>query len=562
MIIEALAKRSLENPAVPLSSIGEDSDLWDTLTGGGRSSSGVRVTPKSAISITAVWRGINLISDYVGKIPFHLYKRRQDSGKDRDTKHPAYYLMRRKPNQYMNAFHLRKTLTAHAIMTGRGNGYAYIYRRGNASPEEVLPLNPLQTYPVRENGKLWYVTHVGGDEGSVGEMRKLRPEDVIHIKGLGFDGLVGYDVIAYMRESLGMSLGTRKFGAIYFKNAAALNVVLEHPDDLDPQAMQELRNSWNGMHSGLDNAHKTVILKGGMKANVISSDARKSQLVQLRQFEIREIANIIGIPPHKIGDTTRTAFASLEQENKSFLDDAVDPWLAQWEFECWDKLLTEKEKREDTHFFEFMRDAVINLDTKTLVSSLVEEVNNGLLSPDEARAIRNRPPIPDGEGEKFRMPANITIIGDEEGDDDDSDSPLFPPNNDGDEQKSAIIQAHRRLVMDTVQRMHKRVSIQAQKAAKKADNFIEWVDDKLESGNCDVFIEAISPTIEAVASIRNMRAADLVVDATNAFFDAIRDGLHESAECKPDELKMSIVEWTDSEKNNIADNLATLITGM
>jgi HK97 family phage portal protein len=374
--------RSLENPSTPLSD--PDDWLYDAL-GGTPSDSGVRVTTETALTYSPFWRGVNLISRDVAKLGLHVYKR-VGNGKERATDHPAYKLLRYKPNAEMTAFHFKQTLTAHAICeTG---GYAYIFRRGDATPEEIIQLDPRKTYPVRQNGRLLYVTEVGG------ELRKLLAQDVLHIKGLSPDGITGYRMIGKAKNSLGLGMAAESYATRYFKNNAEPSVVIEHPGKMTAEAVARLRKQWNEMHQGLDNSHKTAVLEEGMKANPFSKGARESQLIETRQFSIREAANWLNVPPHKLGDTTRTAFASLEQENQSYLDDALDPWLVAWEEECRDKLLTEKEKTDDTHVVEFMRQALLRADMAARGEFYVKATGgHPWMTVNEIRGMENMNPM-------------------------------------------------------------------------------------------------------------------------------------------------------------------------
>lgn len=519
MILNALLeRRSIENPSTPLD---DPADwLYDTLSGGERSSSGIRVTPQTAMSYAAVWRAVSLIASYVAKIPLDTFQRLDDGGKEKARQHPAFRLLRRKPNDWMTAFDVKQTLTAHALLTGRGNGYAYIFRGGNGEPEELWPLNPLATWPTVEAGRLWYITTLEDTQ------RKLPPSEVLHIKGLGFDGLQGYDVITYAKEHIGLGLAIRKYGSVFFKNGATPGIVLERPLEsgpMDEGGEQTLRKSFDSIVTGLDNAHRTAVLQEGMKATVLAVDARKSQLIEMREHEVRQIAALLGVPPHKLGDPTRTSYNSLEQENASFLEDALDPWFCRWEDECYDKLLTEREKEADTHFMEFNRDAAIRVDTKTLVESLVQEVNNGLLSPDEARAIRNRPPIPDGLGETFWKPQNIGQIG---------------------QPDAGAERSHYRLLLETLQRMHRRVCTHARRAAKVSDEFLDWLDERMEEDHRQVFINAVGPVLEAGIAARVIDRSWQADAIAERYFADVRGGLLTVSECQPAELAERVAEWS------------------
>lgn len=387
-------RRSLENPSTPL-----DPD-YDSGWYGAESSSGIRISREKALTYSAVWRAVTLISSTVAKLPLHIYKR-TGQGKERAVNHPAYKLVRFNPNAEMNAFVFWQTLMGHVLLDG--NAYAYIFRSGDAAPLELIPLAPSDTYPVRENGNLLYVTKAGT------EWRRLLPENVLHIKGLGYDGLCGYSVIAKARDSFGLGIGARRYQEVYLRNNARPSAIIELPGTMQPPAQQELLRQWNEMHQGLDNAHRTAILTNGAKLNAYSINARDSQLLETRQFEIREIANWFGLPPHKLGDSSRTAYNSLEQENQSFLDDTLDPWLVAIEQECRDKLLTEREKQADSHIVEFLRQALIRADIVARYTAYNIGKTGGWLNDDNIAAAENMNALPNGLGQQYWAPLNMAI---------------------------------------------------------------------------------------------------------------------------------------------------------
>lgn len=493
-----LVTRSLENPSTPL----DDPDDWlyDAM-GGTPSSSGVRVGRESALSYSPFWRGVNLISRDVGKLPLHIYKRVGD-GKERASEHAGYGLLRWKPNTEMTAFVFRQTLQSHALT--EGNGIAYVFRNGRGDPIELIPLLPGKAWPVRENGKLMYVTDVNGT------WRKLLKENVLHIKGLSFDGLTGYPLHHKAKNSLGLGMAAEEFGSRYFRNGAEPSVVIEHPGKLSPQAATNLRESWTQMHAGLTNAHKAAILEEGMKVNSIGSNARQSQLIETRAFQIREVANFLNLPPHKLGDTTHTSFASLEQENQSYLDDALDPWLVNWEEECRDKLLTEEEKDSDTHVIEFKRSALVRANLTDRFSAYNIALQSGFMNRDEVRAMENLNPIPGDEGKKFFIPLNMSLTGqepaaggttavpaDDIGDPGDEGEPA-PSAEPTDANRSAeTLATARKIVLDAAKRMAKRIGTHAKKAEKQGQNLVKWAEKELISDHRAVILEVLTPGIEA-----------------------------------------------------------------
>lgn len=394
-------QRSLENPSTSLS----DPDEWLVESfGAEESASGGRVNAEIALRYAPWWRGINLISRDVGKLPLIVYKR-VGAGKEADRTHFSFRLLRYRANdELLSAFTFKQTLQAHAM--SYGNGYAWIRRDGGAKPLELIILNPFECWPFRENGRLWYAVRVGY------EMRRVNPTEIFHIKGLSPDGLVGYSVYAKAKESIGEGQAAQKFGSTYFRNAARPSVVIEVPGTMNDEAQRKFREQWERMHTGLDNSHRTAILTNNAKINPFSANAKDSQLTEIRKFNLVDIANFIGVPVHKVGGEGRTAFASLEQENQAYLDESLDPWLVCWEFECREKLLTEDQKNNDTHVIEFNRNALVRADITARFNAYQIGIRAGIVCRDEVRAKENMNPLPDGEGQKFFAPLELQVIGD------------------------------------------------------------------------------------------------------------------------------------------------------
>ena len=408
--------RSMENPRRPL-------DPWSNALGesldGSLSAAGIRVSREKALTYAAWWRGVSLLCGTVAKLPLGVY-RRTGPGAEPEPTHPAYRLLRRQPNEAMTAFVWKHTMQAHVIQ--HGNGYSYIYRRADGTPIELLPLDPERTYPVRENRTLWYVHELK----TGGEARKLPAEDVLHIKGLSFDGLEGYSLLSKARESLGLGLAMSQFASTFFRNSARPNVVLTHPGRLSPEARKNLRESWERMHAGLDNAHRTAILEEGVAASELSINARDSQLLESRSFSLIEIANWLGLPPHKLGASVNVSYKSLEQENQSYLDDAIDPWLVRWEEECESKLLGTYQRDRETHTIAFDRFPLVRADLQQRGTYYVQALSNGWMCADDVRAREGLNPLPDGLGSIYYRPVNLAAVN---ADPDGVDGPAVAPGS-------------------------------------------------------------------------------------------------------------------------------------
>lgn len=448
-----------ENPSFNLNS----RDHWDAFDAGDPSASGVNVSSESALTYSPWWRGINLIANTIARLPTVTYQR-TGRGKEWATAHPAYRLLRKKPNPFQTAFNFKRQLIGHAASTG--NGYAYIERAGDGSPFALWPLDPHSVTPARAGGKKVFEVE------SEYKIEVVRNEDVLHIPGYGYDGLSGYSVVDKARDSLGLGIALRTFGAKYFRNSARPSTVLKTATKLDAKAADALRESWERMHGGVDNAHRTAILHSGLEAQVISFNARDSQFIEERQFELLEIANWLGIPPHKLGDKNSRGFASLEQENQSFLDDCIDPWLICFEEEAEDKLFTEDEKAADSHLVEFGRRELARGDIAAR-TNYWRAATGGRpwAAPNEAREDFGLNPDEAEDSDAILTPLNMGKGGtDNEPEDPAGNQPGNPTSND------ALIAAHKMILADAVGRMTRRVCAQAEKAAKDSKTFGAWVE--------------------------------------------------------------------------------------
>jgi hypothetical protein len=312
---------------------------------------------------------------------------------------------------------------------------------------------------------------------------------------MGLDTLLGLDTVSKSSESVGLGLAMQKYSAFFFGNGARPGIAIEMEGTPEKEDLEVLRENWANIHGGLTNSHKVALLTGGMKVNAFSAGAKESQLIESRQFSLIDVANWLNLPVHKVGGEGRTAFASLEQENRSFIEDSVAPWLTTWEEELREKILTEREKSSNTHVIKFKRVALLEADAATVSAVLIHEVNNGLLTVNEARAIQDRPPTEDGEGDRFRKPENIGFV-------DDAGDESEPASDDGGRDKRPPIDSGNlaelttRTLADATSRMARRLGIHARKAAKDQRSFDGWLDT-IESKHRSVIVEAMETPAEA-----------------------------------------------------------------
>jgi len=496
------------------------SNIWD-IFGGTRSSSGVVVGNDTALGYPAVWRGVNLLATQVAKLPLHVYRRLPEGGKEFDREHPSFRLLRRRPSPEYTAYTFLSTLMGHALLH-RG-GFAWIRRDTAARPLEMLVLNPLSTWPIREDGRLMYRTLLDGREF------RMLTENVFHVKGLGWDGLNGYSVIDKLKEAIGLGIALQKHASVFFANNAAPKVIIEMPTHFkDEEAIETFRRRWSDAHGGLQNAHRPAILEDGAKLHAFAMNHEDVEFLANREFEIRQIANVFGLPSHKLGDTTKTSFASLEQENQSFLDDALDPWLVNIEEEATTKLLTEEEKENDTHLIEFRRQALVRADMTTRYSSYAVGITNRFLLPNEAREFENLNPVPGGD--VMLVPLNM---GGPAGEEDEPE----PEEDDADRDDQAA--ALRTLLLEALARMTRRVATHATRAARKPKEYHAWLD-ALNGEHGAVFVESVGPVLRAIrATLGCRREPDAMA---TAFFASCHARYLEAGDGPPEQFECRVAE--------------------
>ena len=361
----------------------------------GGTTSGKAVTERSAMQMTAVYSCVRILSEAVAGLPLHFYKYTDSGGKAMALDHPLYRLLHDEPNPEMSSFVFRETLMTHLLLWG--NAYAQIIRNGKNEIVALYPLMPNKMSVDRdENGRLYYTYYRGSDEAIKNKdfSVTLRPSDVLHIPGLGFDGLVGYSPIAMAKNAIGMAIACEEYGAKFFANGAAPGGVLEHPGTIkDPQRVRE---SWQSTFGGSGNANKIAVLEEGMKYTPIGISPEQAQFLETRKFQINEIARIFRVPPHMVGDLEKSSFSNIEQQSLEFVKYTLDPWVIRWEQSIQRSLLNSEEKKK--YFAKFNVEGLLRGDYQSRMNGYAIGRQNGWMSANDIRELENLDRIPVEEG--------------------------------------------------------------------------------------------------------------------------------------------------------------------
>ena len=376
----------------------------------GGTTSGKAVTERSAMQMTAVYSCVRILSEAIAGLPVHLYRYDGSGGKEKATTHPLYFLLHDEPNPEMTSFVFRETLMTHLLLWG--NAYAQIIRNGKGEVVALYPLMPNRMTVDRDaDGHLYYEYQTSQDEAHTmdGSRVRLLPSDVLHIPGLGFDGLMGYSPIAMAKNAIGMAIACEEYGAKFFANGATPGGILEHPGVVkDPERVRE---SWNSAFGGSANANKVAVLEEGMKYTPISISPEQAQFLETRKFQINEIARIFRIPPHMIGDLEKSSFSNIEQQSLEFVKYTLDPWVCRWEQSMQRALLSMDEKKE--YFFKFNVDGLLRGDYQSRMNGYATARQNGWMSANDIRELENLDRIPAEQGgDLYLINGNMTKLED------------------------------------------------------------------------------------------------------------------------------------------------------
>ncbi len=390
----------------PQNSIGSG---WSFLFGS--TTSGKTVNERTAMQTTAVYACVRILAEAIAGLPLHVYRYRMDGGKERIPQHPLYYLLHNEPNPEMTSFVFRETLMSHLLLWG--NAYAQVVRNGRGQAVALYPLLPSKMEVSRAaNGELIYTYYRDYDENGLnpkGSYITLRKDDVLHIPGLGFDGLIGYSPIAMAKNAIGMSLATEEYGASFFANGANPGGVLEHPGVI--KDIQRVKDSWNSAYQGSANAHRVAVLEEGMKFQAIGIPPEQAQFLETRKFQINEIARIFRVPPHMVGDLEKSSFSNIEQQSLEFVKYTLDPWVVRWEQSLQQSLILPSEK--SSLFIRFNLDGLLRGDYQSRMNGYAVGRQNGWMSANDIRELEDMNRIPAEEGgDLYLVNGNMTKLAD------------------------------------------------------------------------------------------------------------------------------------------------------
>ena len=530
-----------------------DPVLADIFGAGADTLAGVTVNERTAMALSAVYACIRVISEDVAKLPLILYRRRSDRGKDRTIGPPLFDLLHDSPNDEMGSVGWRETQTGWALSWG--NGYSEIERDGAGRAEALHPLETPNVRPDRTaDGQLVY------DVSRTHESNKpFDKHDILHLRGLGGNGIVGWSVIRFARESIGRHLAAQLFSASFYGQGAAVSGVAEHPGTLTDDAARHLRESLNKEHVGPTKAGRVMIIEEGMKFTTRSIPQKDAQFIETEQHGVEDVCRWFRVGPHKVQHLLRSTFNNVEQMNIDHVTDTLMPWTTRWEQEIRMKLISPS---EPDLFVEHLFTGLLRGDVAARGAFYTQQFQMGVLSQNDIRELENMNPI-GPEGDRYWVPLNMQPL-DEVGKDEPDDEP--DDESDSARRIELVLPSQRAVLADAFRRVL-RVEVDKITRARKKPGFNAWVCTFYDA-HVDYVRAALVPVAGAVAhafhaAVYSQRMPEAMVAAVDQWAaDYAKRHVDESLRMLG-ETDSDVAAWLSERSDEVgalaADELAAMV---
>lgn len=368
--------------------------------------SGTYVTPETALGLAAVYAAVNLISGDIATLPCNVYQRLAHGGRKIDWKHPVQSLLAYGPNDDVDVFRWWQSTVSHVLT--RGNGYSEIVRDKAGNPVAFHLLHPMKVKAeYGEKGGLRYELLNNASNAS---NPKLIAENVLHFAGMGFNGIQGYSPITVARQTVGLGLAVEQFGAAFFGNSAIPKGMFKTSKKLGPGAADNFRRTVNQVHQGSQSAHQFLMLSDGWEWVQTQFSAEDAQFLSTRQFQVKEIARLYNLPPHKLSDYSESHLANVEEASLDYISMTLVRWVRMLEAQLNHKLLRSDERR--THCIAFDLTALMRGNTDARTKYYQGMRNMGCFSADDILLAEGRNPIgPEKGGDLYLVQAQYRPLG-------------------------------------------------------------------------------------------------------------------------------------------------------
>jgi HK97 family phage portal protein len=445
-----------------------DDDFWYSPVV--QTTSGIRVTPTTALKASACFAAVNILAESIASIPFTIYQRVDDRKIEKRREHPLQDIIDAEPNDLQTAFEFWHMQVAFGALYGVS--YAEIMPGSRGAVDQLMPLRPDRVKTEQlVNGRLRYRY----DDPLTGKERVLVQDEVWRIPGFSFDGVLGIAPIVFGNDSIALSLATEAFGAKFFKNDATPSVVLEHPKALKPVAVNNIRQSWLQQHAGIDNAHSVAVLEEGMQVRPIGVNNKDSQFIEARRYQISEIARLFRIPPHMLYDLEKSSFNNIEQQSIEFVKYTIRPHIRKIEQRIRKDLIIEKGK----FFARADLDDLLRGEIEPRYTAYGSAIQNGWMTRNEAREKEDMNPIAGLDDPLHQV--NMTADAEDQ------------KTQDNKENNGAEAQAFKRMAIDATSRIVASELTNLQSLSAKDKDIAAYYDAKLKP----FIVKTLNPLYDA-----------------------------------------------------------------
>lgn len=356
------------------------------------SSSGISVSPNNAMRSSAVAAAVRLIAGDIAQVPISIYKELPNGGKEVAKDHRHYGLIAFKPNGYQTSVQFRRTMQTHFCLWG--NAYARPVRLRN----RVLELHPIHpsAVKVKQDNDLNVFYEITNSDGTTSV-----ETDIFHLKDFASNSYVAESRVMQGKNAIALDMAAEKFGSLFFKNGAKSSGAWKIPGKLNDESYERLKESLNASATG-DKSHESPLLEGGLDWVKTGFNAKESQLIELREHQVIEIARIWNVPPHRIQHLNNATFSNIEHQGREYTG-GLKQWACEWETQLMNFLLTERERLEYSIHMDIDSFSRGDLDARTKFYNA--GVQWGYLSPNE---VRRKEGLSDREGgDEYLRPVNM-----------------------------------------------------------------------------------------------------------------------------------------------------------
>lgn len=364
-----------------------------------QTAAGTKVTEENALTIDTVLTCVRVLGESMAALPLDLMRREGEDEKEKIVKatdHPAYRLIRKRPNPEMSAYEMRLWMMVDCLI--RGRGVAQVQRNGLGEPIALWPLLARHLSPKRapDDDRLVYTYSWVDGRGGQKEIL-LEANEVLQIQMLPYGGLIGFTLIQLQREALGASKAAEAYSSEFFANGGAVTGVIEVPETLDEEAYQRLKKDWKDSHTRKGKRHGVPILEGDAKFHPLALNHEETQLLETRKFQRSTIAGLFRVPAHLINDLEKATFSNIEHQDLGFAKHSLRPWMTNWEQRCDMALLSEDEQARDELFFKHDDRDLLRGDFPSRAAAYGTLINSGVMSPNDARRAEDMNPYEGGD---------------------------------------------------------------------------------------------------------------------------------------------------------------------